>query len=163
MTSETSSMKPSAIDWHKQAKSASSCDSNRHKNTATHSTPSWNRAPNMLQGGGVTDILQPLASSAHPAVGRVNISLALWPKRGEGIIATLAGFVQGPHGTYIAPMKAQQPQIPLNAEPSVDRTLRFAEDGTFQVTVFSDLHYGESKSPWTLAEKSLINSTLTAI
>ncbi|EEP75865.1 conserved hypothetical protein [Uncinocarpus reesii 1704] len=37
------------------------------------------------------------------------------------------------------------PQAPLQPEPSNDFTLRFAEDGTFKITVFSDFHFAESE------------------
>ncbi|KAF2093563.1 Metallo-dependent phosphatase [Rhizodiscina lignyota] len=32
------------------------------------------------------------------------------------------------------------------AAPAVDKTLRFSRDGTFQISVFNDLHYGEAEN-----------------
>lgn len=35
--------------------------------------------------------------------------------------------------------------VPRNGSSHRRRTLRFTEDGTFRITVFADLHFGESK------------------
>ena len=39
-------------------------------------------------------------------------------------------------------------QAPFQQLLNRDKTLRFAKDGTFQITVFSDLHYAEGKLSW---------------
>jgi hypothetical protein len=47
-------------------------------------------------------------------------------------------------GTALPPIAEDTPSTPPGAP--IDLTLRFQEDGTFQIAVFEDLHFGEGET-----------------
>ena len=43
------------------------------------------------------------------------------------------------------PFESHHRPQPVLSQPRDDHTLRFLQDGTFQITVFSDLHFAEGE------------------
>lgn len=54
------------------------------------------------------------------------------------VLALLAAVTMLSHGRA----------LPWKPSPGLGRPLRFTKDGTFQISIFEDLHYGESKSEY---------------